>query len=251
MQQQSIPWYTSFFGTDYLRIYRPFLPPTKTLQEVEQIEQLLDLPQYSHILDLCCGYGRHAIPLAQRGYQVTGQDSSSFMLQQAQVAAEKEGLVLHWEHSDMRNIPFTNEFDAVINIFTSFGYLENEAEDQKVLDQIYKALKPGGLFLLETIYQPRVLRSHSPHGIIRYPDGLIVLEERHIDLVKSRNEVHISLLYPDGQRQEYKQSIRIYTLTELARMLTAAGLQLKTYYGGLDGSALTLDSRLIVLAQKK
>lgn len=244
------PWYVSFFGEDYLRIYTPFLSPARTEQEVQEILRLLDLSPNSSLLDLCCGYGRHTIPLASQGYRLTGQDLNSAFLQRAQAAAEDKKVAIRWIQSDMRALPFENEFDAVINIFTSFGYLENDDEDLRVLQQVQKALKPGGLFLLETIYQPRVIRTFTPHGIIRYNDGLIVLEERSVDLLNSRNEVRISLIRPDGSRSEHQQSIRVYTLTELARMLTRAGLPIQAYYGGLDGSPLTMDSRLVILSKK-
>jgi SAM-dependent methyltransferase len=245
-----IPWYEAFFGEDYLRVYAPFLPPEKTARDVEGILRLLTIAPGSALLDLCCGYGRHAIPLSQRGYHVTGLDLSEVLLHHAQLDAEKQGAHLTFVHSDMRTIPFENEFAAIINIFTSFGYLETEQEDQAVLQQVARALRPNGLFLLETVYQPRVLRAFTPHGIIRYQNGMIVLEERHIDLVKSRNEVRVTVLTPDGKRREYTQSMRIYTLTELIRMLAAVGLNVEAYYGDLDGSTLTLDSRLVILARK-
>jgi SAM-dependent methyltransferase len=245
-----IPWYVTFFGEDYLRLYSPFLPPQRTAREVKDILRLLDLPTGSALLDLCCGYGRHAIPLALQGYQVTGLDLSEIFLQQAQVMAKQQSVEIRWIHSDMRTIPFENEFDAIINIFTSFGYLQDEREDQFVLQQVQKALKPGGKFLLETVHQARVIRTTSPHGITRYSDDLIVLEERHIDLLTSRNEVRVSLLHPQGRRTEHRQSMRIYTLTELVHMLEDVGLQVLAYYGGLEGGPLTLDSRLALLAQK-
>jgi len=245
------PWYETFFGEDYLRIYSPFLPAERTDKDVADIISLLQLPPGSAILDLCCGYGRHAIPLAQHGYEITGLDLSNKFLQLAQDHAESKGVKIHWRRSHMKNIPFEDAFDAVINIFTSFGYLEDEEEDLQVLQQVYKALKPEGLFLLETVLQTRVIRSFTPHSIIHYSDGLMVLEERHIDLPTSRNEVHVTILFPDGRRNEYKQSMRVYTLTELIRMLTAAGLQTHAYYGGLDGSPLAMDSRRLVIVSQK
>src|SRR5437016_4273852 len=118
------PWYELLFGEDYLRHFRT--PPERTAQEVEQILQRLDLPPGSAVLDLCCGYGRHTIPLAQHGYRMTGQDLSDVLLQQARTDAEARGVHVQWVQSDMRRVPFEKEFDAVINIWTSFGYLENE-----------------------------------------------------------------------------------------------------------------------------
>ncbi len=245
------PWYKAFFGEDYLRIYEPVLSPERTMREVDGIVNLLALPQGSSILDLCCGHGRHAIPLARRGYQVTGQDLSEVFLHEAEAEAQAQGIHVHWVHSDMRNIPFENEYDAVINIFTAFGYLEDQDEDQKVLQQVSKALKPGGLFLLETLHREGLIRHYIPHLISHYAEGLIVLEERRLDLLTSRDEVKVTMIYADGQRKEYSHSLRVYTLTELTQMLAKADLQVKAYYGAWDSSTLTMDSfRLILLSQK-
>lgn len=246
-----LPWYETFFGADYLRLYTPFLPLEKAEQDIKLIVALLHLEPGDQLLDLCCGYGRHALGLAHYGCKVTGQDLSETLLQKAQEHASTAQQNIRWIHSDMRDIPFEGQFDAIINMFTSFGYFPTDDENQKVLHEIAKALKPGGLFLLETIYQPRIIRANAPHGIIHYPDGLIVLEERHINLLTSHNEVHISLIHPDGQRTEYQQSIRVYTLTELAHMLDTADLELQSYYGDLEGNPLTLESRLVLVSQKR
>jgi 2-polyprenyl-3-methyl-5-hydroxy-6-metoxy-1,4-benzoquinol methylase len=245
------PWYKAFFGEDYLRIYEPVLSSDRTVREVDGIIDLLALPQGSSILDLCCGHGRHAIPLARRGYQVTGQDLSEVFLREAGAEAQAQGVHVHWVHSDMRNILFENEFDAAINIFTAFGYLEDQDEDQKVLQQVSMALKPGGLFLLETLHREWLMRHYAPHVINHYPEGFIVLDEHRFDLLTSRDEVKVTMLYPDGQRREYSHSARVYTLTELAQILAKADLQVKAYYSTWDGDALTMDSnRLILLSQK-
>jgi len=245
------PWYVEFFGEDYLRIYTPLLTPERTEEEVAHIVERLGLPPGSKILDLCCGHGRHSILLAQRGYQVTGLDLSQVFLERARADAEKAGVSVRWVHSDMRRIPFEAEFDAVINMFTAFGYLENQWEDRKVLHQVHKALKPGGLFLLDTVNRESVMRRFMPYDISRHDNGLIVLQERRFNLLTSRMEVNVTLIEPDGSRREYSYSLRFYTLTELAQMLGAAGLWLEECYGDLDGSELTLNSRRMVLLARK
>ena len=243
------PWYQVFFGQDYLRIYA--FPPEWTERQVEGIVTLLALPAGSTILDLCCGHGRHAIPLAQRGYQVTGQDLSEVFLQQARAAADAQHVQVRWVHGDMRSIPFANAFDAVINIFTAFGYLESDDEDQQVLAQVHKALQPGGVFLLEIIHREGLIRRYEPFGVQRHDDGLIVIEERRFNLLTSRNETRVTMIDPDGQRTEYVHAVRLYTLTELVRLSTVAGLQAQAHYGGLDGSELALDSHRLVLVCRK
>ena len=114
------PWYQTFFGEDYLRIYH-FLTPERTRREVEGIIKLLGLPEGKAILDLCCGHGRHPVSLAKRGYWMTGQDLSAVFLEHGRAAAEAEGVAVRWVESGMRQIPFEDEFDAIINIFTAFG----------------------------------------------------------------------------------------------------------------------------------
>jgi SAM-dependent methyltransferase len=151
----------------------------------------------------------------------------------------------------MRDIPFENEFDAVINIFTAFGYLENEDEDQVVLRQIQKALKPGGLFLLETKNREWLMRNLDPSEVIRYENGLIVLEERDFDLLTDICNVKVTMLHPDGNRREYSHAARMYTLRDYVHMLATAGLQIQAYYGGMDGSKLSISSgRLVVIASR-
>lgn len=244
------PWYQTFFGEDYLRIYT-FLTPERTEREVEGIVKLLGLTGGEAILDLCCGHGRHSVALAKRGFQMTGQDLSAMFLQHAQAAAEAQGVAVRWIQSDMRQVPFEGEFDAVLNIFTAFGYFEKEEEDRQVLQQVYKALKPGGLFLLEMLHREFLMRNFAPGQIDRHADGIIVLEEREFDLLTSRANVLVTMLLPDGQRREYRHSARVYTLTELARLLTLAGLHIQAYYGGLDVSALSMDSRRLVVVARK
>ena len=244
-------WYRRIFNQDYLDRYGPMLPAERTEREVEGIVTLLGLPTGSRILDLCCGHGRHSIPLAERGFRVTGQDLSEVSLARARADAESRGVEVRWVHGDMREIPFDGDLDAVINIFTAFGYLESDEEDQKVLEQVRKALKPGGRFLMEIIHRDSLMKRFSTNGWQRYDDGLLVLEERRMDLLTGRQDVDGLMIYPDGTRAEFDHSLRLYTLSELARMLRAAGLEIEAAYGGLDGSELTLDSRrLAVLARR-
>ena len=248
------PWYETFFGEDYLRIYAPVLPPERTAREVEGIVRLLEqfgAPPGSALLDLACGHGRHAIPLAQRGYRVTGQDLSQVFLRRAEADARAAGVSVRWLHGDMRQIPFEAEFDGLINIFTAFGYLESEDEDLDVLRQVRKALRPGGLFLLETMHRDALVRGYQPHGITRHEDGLLVLEERAFDQLSGRNHVRVTLILPDGTRREHQHAARVYSATDLARLCASAGLEVAAHYGGLDSSALRLNSPRLVLACRR
>ncbi len=249
------PWYTSFFGEDYLRIHEAYLFPERTQWELRAMLGLLQaagLPEGGALLDLACGQGRHAVPLAALGYQVTGLDLSPVLLRRARAAARASRVAVRWVRGDMRHIPFVGEFDAAINIFNTFGYLESEAEDLAVLRAVAGALKPGGVFLLETVSRDTVLRHFMPAAVDRLADGALALQEQTFDLQTSRLDVRMTMIEAGGARRSYVQSVRIYTPTELCRLHEAAGLQVEGVYGGLDGSPLTLDSlRLVVLARKR
>ncbi len=249
------PWYAEFFGEDYLRLYRPYLTPQRTEAEVLGVARRLALPQGSRILDLCCGQGRHSIPLAVLGYRMTGLDINPLLLARAAALDRDVQAGVRWVRSDMRALPFPAGrivgFDAVVNLFTAFGYLENEVEDRRVLREVSRVLAPGGLFLLDTVNREALVRRFLPAEVERHEDGLLVLQEQELDLISSRMNVRITLIETDGRRKEYRQSIRIYTLTELLSMLAGAGLRVEACYGDLDGSLLTLESRRqIVLARK-
>src|SRR5436853_7510593 len=102
----TVQWYQSFYGEDHLRIYGPALSPSRTAQEVDGIVSLLGLSPGEAILDLCCGHGRHAIALAQRGYQLVGQDLSEVFLRRAAVDAQAQAVEVRWICKDLRDIPF-------------------------------------------------------------------------------------------------------------------------------------------------
>ncbi len=244
-------WYADSFGEDFFRMYQYACTPERTRLETDNIVHLLNLPRGATVLDLCCGYGRHAIELARRGYKVTGFDLSEVLLQRARSDAERAGVDVQWVQGDMRELQFEAEFDAVINVFNSFGYLESDGEDQRVLERVWKTLKPGGLFLQEIGNRDGFVRTYQPTRVTHLPDELIVVSECEFDLLRSRLHDHITLLYPDGRRTSSEFYNRIYSLTEIAKMLQVAGFEVEQYFGRLDGTELTLDSVFIVTLNRK
>jgi SAM-dependent methyltransferase len=248
----SPPWYQDFYGRDYLDIYDFYLTPERTAQELAFIERILELKPGQRLLDLCSGHGRHAVALARGGVNVAGIDQSLEYLKMAAKAAKAEHLTLSNLRGDMRYLPFVPCFDAAMNIFSSFGYLENEAEDAMVLRAVAQVLKPGGRFLLDLISREWVLRNYVPKEWHEGADGTLYLESREFDFLESREHVSFLAIAPDGSRREVPgHHIRLYTLRELVGMLVASGLEFEEVYGGFDGEPYSVDSRrMIVLAQK-
>ena len=246
------PWYRTFFDDQYFTIYERRIAPSFTIPEVDGVVSLLGLAPGTRILDLCCGHGRHSIELARRGFDVTGLDLSEVFLRRAEADATAAGVSVRWVRSDMRDIPFVSEFDVIANLFTAFGYLESESDDQRVLAQVRKALRPGGRFLIEMSHRDSVIRRFTACSVDRRDDGTLILEERELDLPNSRIRMLYTVVLADGSRTEREVRLRFYGVTEITRMLREEGLEVVGCYGGLDGKPLGLESgRLAIVARKE
>ena len=252
-------WYETFFDEHYLKEYAKGLTLERTQKEVDFIKSTLNLPQVApnatggaRILDLCCGHGRHTVELAAAGYSMVGQDLSATFLDLAKGTAAARNLQIQFIHTDMREIPFEGEFDAIINMFTAFGYFDDDTEDQKVLNAVARALKSGGKFLIDLINAPRIVRDFLAQSWEELPDGTVVLTQRDYKLLTGNNEEFRAYITPDGSKREVRLTCRMYFYPELAKMLNHADLTPIQVLGDYDGSEYTWDSRrMIVLAEKR
>ena len=178
---------------------------------------------------------------------MTGLDRSRRLLDRAAVLAASHRQHLGLVAADMRRLPFADaSIDAVVNLFNAFGYLEDEAQDELVLAEVARVLAPGGRFLQELANREALVRDWHDSRVLRNDDGLVVLQERTLDLLRSRDLARYTLVGPDGRRTSREVAIRLYTLTELAAMLDRAGLELLEVDGDLDGGPLELDSSFVV-----
>ena len=244
-------WYDGFFEGDWLDAIALRAPAERTQQQVEFLLEKLALAPGARVLDLACGHGRIALELARRGHRVTGLDLSPRSLELARAAAEREGLAIDWLHADMREIPTGREFDAVVNVYTSFGYFDADDENQRVLDAVARALAPGGRFLIDVVNLLSLARRYRDTMWEELDDGVLFLQDHRFDFLAGRNRARWTFVRPDGTRSELVHSIRGYTPHELAAMLSRAGLDVAGAWGGFDGSELSFDGwRLILLARK-
>lgn len=245
-------WYVKFFGEDYLNIYRHTFTPERTAKEVAFVERRLELKVGAHMLDLCCGPGRHSVLLAQRGYRVTGLDLSQSYLDLARRAAADHKVALDTVSADMREIPFEDHFDAAINMYSSFGYLESEAEDLKVLESIARSLRPGGRLLLDMLNREWAVANYIQNDWHAEPDGTLYVERRTLDLVSSRMRVRFIVVSPTGGRHDsVGHDIRLYTLTEMTRLLERVGLREVEVFGGFDDEQYDIGTRRMVICARK
>src|SRR4029077_14769476 len=139
----------------------------------------------SRVLDLACGTGRIAVPLAARGFDVAGIDISQRALEVARAAAPE----LDWRHGDMRELPWDDEsFDGVINLWSAFGYFETQAEHERVLAEVARVLRPGGVFVIDAVNQVALVRGIQHQAWDELDDGTLWLERRTHDLTTGRSQ---------------------------------------------------------------
>lgn len=248
--KRSKPWFEEVFDEDYLRTL-PFLRADQTLREVEFISSTLNCPAGTELLDVGCGYGRHAIELVQRGFNVTGLDLSLPLLIRAADEAQRRALSVNFVHADMREMAFENQFEGAYSMLTSFGYFDEES-NLRVAERIARALKPGGRFLLDIVNRDYVV-GDLPVRVWWEGTGCVVLEEVDFNFHTSRINTHRSIVFEDGRQLEQELSIRAYGLHEIGRLLKQAGFRVVDVSGHLAtrGDFFGGASRnLLVLAEK-
>jgi SAM-dependent methyltransferase len=252
MTSQGSAWYVDFFRSDYLNVYGHMFTEERAEKESAFVARTLELKPGASVLDLCCGQGRHSVQLAKHGFNVTGLDLNAEYLDLASKAAEAAKVKIETVAGDMREIPFENKFDAIVNMYSSFGYLESEAEDLKVLESAVKALKPGGRLLLDMLNREWAIDNYIQNDWHTGADGTLYVERRDLDLATSRMHVHFIVVDPKGGRREsIGHIIRLYTLTEMTRLLERVGMRVTAVFGGFEGEDYGISARrMIIVAQK-
>jgi ubiquinone/menaquinone biosynthesis C-methylase UbiE len=234
-------WYDTFFGKDYAR----FDSHPGTAREVAFIESVLPEPPAT-VLDLACGMGRHSVPLSRKGFDVIGLDLSAELLARARRKRSR----VDWVRGDMSRVPLADKScDAVISLFSSIGYFEDEFDNYRVLSEAARVLRPDGRLVVETVNRDFFIKYAPPQSWFRN-GGLTVMEERRLDVITSRSEVDVIVVEGDEQR-EYHHSIRLYTAAEFAMLLASVGFEVLEVFGAYDGTPLSLEaSRMIVVAER-
>ncbi|HEX9104954.1 MAG TPA: class I SAM-dependent methyltransferase [Polyangia bacterium] len=244
-------WFEEIFDDDYLRTL-PFLTPRQTEREAQFIAESLQIPTGGALLDLACGYGRHAMELAAKSYKVTGLDLSLPLLIRAADAARRVGVNVNFIHGDMREMTFENEFDGAYCMFTSFGFFDDDT-NRKVAANLARAIKPGGKLLIDVVNRDYIVHD-LPTRVWWQGDGCVVLEEVDFNYFSSRVQVQRSIIFEDGRQVEQEISIRAYSLHEIGKVLHHSGFRVTEVSGGLSlrGKFFGGNSRqLIVVAEKK
>ena len=223
MTKEHSKWFQSWFDTTYYHILYKHRDYKEAEVFIKNIATYLNLDKDDSILDLACGKGRHSIFLNTLGYKVTGLDLSKNSIEHAKT---HESSSLHFDVHDMRN-SYPNQFEVVLNLFTSFGYFEEEADNFKVIQTIKSSLKQNGIGVIDFMNSPVVIENliaqntYEAEGVKfklkrSYTDGFITKDIE----VKDADKTH-----------HFEEKVRAFAFQDFETMLSIAGLHLLDCFG--------------------
>ena len=234
-------WWHEFFPA-----FRPvfgLMSQSETNIQVRYLIAKLGLKRGHRFLDCPCGIGRVSLPLARQGIRVTGVDITESYLEELRAKAKRARLSVETVHADMRRIKFENRFDAGGNLWTSFGYFEKESDHLLTLKRMYRALKPGGRFVLQTINRDWIIANFQPRGWFDLGEGRI-LEERALNYERSiiKSKWHF---INDGNVQTCEASMRVWSLHEMLELFRRVGFVELSTSGSEKDDPVSLAQRMM------
>jgi SAM-dependent methyltransferase len=214
----------------------------------------LGLAPGDRVFDQCCGTGRLSIPLARWGAEVVGVEQAARYVERARAHAAAAGVAAVFTAGDAFDHVPDRPCAAAINWWTSFGYLDDDAGNARMLRRAFEALAPGGRFALDTPNVPGLYATFRPSDIHRRatPAGdVVMLRESRLDLARGLLHKRWTFVLPDGRRLERPSTIKLYTPDRLAALLASVGFEGLRVFGDVDGRPIALASpRCIVIGRR-
>jgi len=242
-----MPWYDAWFGSDAYKLAYQHRDQDEAREVIDLVEGLAHPAPGAHVLDIGCGRGRHALDLARRSYAVTGLDLSEDAIADARQAAADADLDVQFVVQDMREPACDACADGAVNLFTTFGYFEDDAESQRALTAVARALKPKGWFVQDFLNPSHVADTLVPADTIER-EGTRIHQRRWIEDDRVHKEIDV---VQNGSRDTFRESVRLFTREDFEEMYATAGLRLQSIHGDYDGRDFAADSpRMILYARK-
>jgi len=237
-------WFSEWFNTPY---YRELYAHRSNEEASEFISKLIKLLPAApcKVLDVCCGNGRHSAVFVSNGYSVVGIDISSTSIEEAK---ERSLAQARFEIADARDFSLDEQFCIAVNLFTSFGYFETREEHVAMLKRIYHHLNDGGSFVLDFFNATQVIQSGCSH-VVKESNGKTYTIDKAITCNRVEKRIEISM---DEKSVDFKESVALYTQSELVAMLGEAGFTNVRVYGSYDMSDFNENEsdRCILVANK-
>lgn len=236
-------WFVSWFNTKYYHILYKNRDDKEAQLFMQNLIAFLNLNKEEKLLDLGCGKGRHAIYLNKLGFNVTGADLSSNSINYAK---QFENEKLHFFEHDMR-IPFTTKYDIILNLFTSFGFFEEDAEDISILKNIKNGLNDGGMAVIDFMNAKKVHDNLVPFEE-KTMDGIIFKIHRYI----ANGFVHKEIqFFADGKEHEFTERVKLIDFKKAKSYMQTVGFTIKHQFGNYqleNFNEATSDRLILVIA---
>jgi SAM-dependent methyltransferase len=240
-------WFESWFDTKYYHQLYAKRDDAEAQLFIDKLFNLLKLKTGDNVLDNACGRGRHAKYLAKKGLDVLGLDLSKNSIDYAKTFENDH---LHFEVHDMREIYKPLAFDAIFNLFTSFGYFDNPAEDKKIIDSIYQQLKPNGIFVLDFFNADMVQILVSQNLA---PISLEIEGVRYHTFKKIENgHVIKTIKVEDGGNDfAFEERVKLWSKPALQKLLETSGFKVISVFGSYELQDYTKESNRCIFLCKK
>ena len=241
MSTNTADWFTSWFNTPYYHILYKDRGHEEAEVFMKNLTQFLNIPEQAHILDLACGKGRHSVHLNSLGYQVTGLDLSE---ESIAYAKQFENSSLHFDVHDM-STPYHDQFDAVFNLFTSFGYFENEEDNLNTIKAIKANLKPNGIGVIDFMNVDLVINNLVNSNEVTN-EGITFSLNRKLENGYIVKDISFN---DNGQDFRYQERVRAFTLDDFKDLFEKANVELIAIFGDYKLNKFRRDTsdRLIMI----
>ncbi len=244
-------WFEEWFSSKlYLDLY--------SHRNDEDARKIINLMQRSisvntgcKILDIACGAGRHSLELARRGFDVTGFDLSKFLIGEAKKSlrnSPEKSLRVKFLIKDMRHFNFKNSFDIAMNIFSSFGYFENDEENFNVIRNVSNSLKSGGYFIFDFLNKQYLEKNLVPFSQNKYGD-MIIIQNRKIEGDFVIKDIKIS---KKNKEMHFQEILKLYSVKKFKNIFNSYSLRVHFIFGDYFGNKFNdnKSQRLIIIAKK-
>lgn len=244
-------WFKDWFSSKfYLEIYR-HRNDEDARNLINLIQRNVHINTDDKVLDICCGAGRHSLELARRGFHVTGFDLSKFLISEAVKSyknSPEKNLKVKFLIKDMRYFNFKGEFDMAVNVFTSFGYFDDDNENFKVIKNASDSVRKKGYFIFDYINADNLRKNVVPLSRNKY-GNLYITQRREIKGDFVVKKIKIS----SGKKNfEYEEKLKLYDYNTMKKVFEQHGLKAYSLFGDYYGNKYSKNNsqRMILFAQK-
>lgn len=241
-------WFKDWFASDfYLSVYS-HRNDEDAEKFLNKILTYISIEPNSNVLDAACGAGRHSIFMARKNYRVTGFDLSLPLLEIARKKSEELNLNIRFSQEDLRYVSYNEKFPLILNLFTSFGYFDNDEENFAFIKSAYKMQDEGGYFIFDYLNENYLKNNLVPKSQ-KEVNGLKVFEERGI---KNNRIVKSITIMKDEDSLNYEESVQLYSFNAIIERFNETGYKVFRIFGSYDCADFSADKseRLIIIFQK-